>query len=178
MKTKAHTLKSEIQFPITSTVLLLILILVAINILGPRPLVSPLTPEYETLEYHPTEKQAHITLGRYFLNLKDITEANQELLLTKENPSTGNKVLGTSSDLTSLKEDLANYESRYTIKLKYWQEVVKKNPTYVDGWTQLVYLTYERGNTKIAQEYLNQIFGLDPQTAKNLQESLPLKIGN
>ena len=157
----------EFHIAVSSVLIIIFSGLLGLQIFGPQPATTPLTKVYSTLEKNPGNQSAHINLGKYFLSIKDVTLANAELDQARQS-----NVLGLTSDGENLQRDIQNYETGYQQKLSYWQEIVNKNPTYADGWVQLLYLVTQRANAKTAQEYLKEISALDPILAKSLHEKL------
>lgn len=176
-----HLVKEPISppifyFPFRVLVILGIILLFGLQVLGPRLVETPLSSILTKLEKEPTHPQAHIDLSRYFFSIKDITKANQELQLAQETSKNKPSVLGAQSDSQNLEKDIEQYENSYSAQQFYWQNMVNTYPTYTDGWVQLLYLAYERSNTKMAQQYLDKIYSLDPLLAKSLQETLTFPI--
>ncbi len=71
---------------------------------------------------------------------------------------TNQKVLGEKTDITPLLNEKA-----------YWQDLVNKNPTYVDGYLQLAKVDVEEGNKSEALEFIKTALQLDPNSTKILQ---------
>lgn len=65
------------------------------------------------------------------------------------------KVLGASVDASPLQNEK-----------NYWQDLVSKNPSYVDGYLQLAKVSVELGNTNEAQSFINKAISLDPNSTK------------
>lgn len=65
------------------------------------------------------------------------------------------KVLGEKTDITPLLDEKA-----------YWQDLVDKNPTYIDGYLQLAKVDIEAGNRNEALEFIKTALQLDPNSTK------------
>ncbi|SRR5260221_781014 len=65
------------------------------------------------------------------------------------------KVLGTSIDVSPLQNEKI-----------YWQGIVEKNPTYVDGYLELAKVDVELGNKNEAINSIEKALTLNPNSAK------------
>lgn len=73
------------------------------------------------------------------------------------------KVLGATTDYSPIKNEI-----------EYWQRVIDKSPTYVDGYLELARLNLEVGYKKGAEYYINKAIELDPNSSKIPEVKLTL----
>lgn len=79
-------------------------------------------------------------------------------------------------DIKSYQElqEVRNAREQVSAEVHYWEQVVKKYPSYRDGYFMLASLNAQLGNTNKAREYTDKVLQLDPDFSegKELQETL------
>lgn len=73
------------------------------------------------------------------------------------------KVLGASIDVSPLQNEKA-----------YWQNIITKNPSYLDGYLELAKVDVELGNKLEAKSYIDKAEALNPNSTKVTSVQLEL----
>jgi len=119
---------------------------------------------------NPNNLESRLNLVEEFLSTHQLNDARTELISLKFENS--NQVLGASSEIDNLWQKYQENNPQELVKLiSYWESVVTKTPTYLDGWIYLGYYQYQLGKTEEAKESVNQALLIDPnfESAKELE---------
>lgn len=114
------------------------------------------------------KRKAKVSYRKYFVHylyclaiiiLLTITGINIDKYLNQE------KVLGTSVDTTPLQNEK-----------KYWENILKDTPTYIDGYLQIAKVEVELGNKNEALNMIQKALILDPNSIRitEVQKNLGL----
>lgn len=81
-------------------------------------------------------------------------------------------LLLTSLNLNSYlhrKKQVLGIESDPNHELKFWQEIVNKNPTYRDAWLEIAKISSRVGETNLTTDALEKAKVIDPNSQKILE---------
>jgi len=103
-------------------------------------------------------KKVKVNFKPYFIHYFYCLAAITLLILTFVNINKffeSKKVLGTSVDTTPLQNEKV-----------YWQSLVNKNPTYIDGYLELAKIDVELGDKNEATNFIIKALTLSPNSTK------------
>ena len=110
---------------------------------------------------NPNDFESHLTLIESLLSAHQFNEARSELISLRT--QNNNQVLGASTEIDNLWQKYQENNPQELTKLVgYWESVVAKTPTYLNGWVYLGYYQYQLGKTEEAKESVNQALLIDP----------------
>lgn len=119
---------------------------------------------------NPNDITNRLTLIEGLLSTGQFNDTRNEL--TSLRAHNNNQVLGTSTEIDQLWQKYQENNPQELIKLiSYWESVVNKTPTYLNGWVYLAYYQYQLGKIEEAKESVNQALLIDPnfESAKELE---------
>lgn len=121
---------------------------------------------------NPNDIKSRLSLVESLLSVNQFNEARTELISLRTH---NNQVLGTSTEIDNLWQKYQESNPQELKKLiNYWESVVAKTPTYLNGWVYLAYYQYKLGKTEEAKESVNQALLVDPnfESAKELEKTI------
>lgn len=117
--------------------------------------------------------KSRLNLVENLLSTKQYNEARNELISVRT--QNNNQVLGASTEIDNLWQKYQENNPQELNKLiSYWESVVNKTPTYLNGWVYLGYYQFQLGNIEEAKESIKQALSIDPnfEPAKELKNLL------
>lgn len=124
---------------------------------------------------NPDDFHAQIIMAEKFMANNQFEEAEKALLLAESQIGLNNQVLGEQAN--SPLEELWQkkfYSDPHEIKkiITVWEEIIKEEPNYRDGYLRLTYLYYKLYENEKAKEHLEKAVKLDPNytVTKNLEK--------
>jgi tetratricopeptide (TPR) repeat protein len=122
---------------------------------------------------NPDDVTSRLTIIESLLSTGQFNDARTELISLRT--QNNKQVLGASTQIDNLWQKYQENNPQELNKLiSFWESVVNKTPTYLNGWVYLGYYQYQLGKTEEAKESINQALLIDPnfESTKELQKYL------
>lgn len=114
--------------------------------------------------------ESRLVLIKNLLATGQFNDARNEL--TSLRTQNNDQVLGASTQIDNLWQGYQENNPQELKKLiAYWENIVNKAPTYLNGWIYLGYYQFKLGNLEEAKESINQAISIDP----NFEQANELK---
>lgn len=127
-----------------------------------KPDSSEIAALYHQLAVSPLDSSSHLALAKFYYQNSEYEKAKTELALAKSPIYDTNQILGISTDISSLDNELSQRPIEMAKKREFWDNIAAQYPNYPDAWIYLFLLAIEDGDTTKAKDYLNRMLELDP----------------